>query len=100
MQHSNAGLSFRSHMHIRTLSSGRSHIAGYAISWPGETVRKTLVETLQQAIRRKYRCVAVHFRTVPVTVEFRGKNIWDGEVEEFHLRACPHAEKCYAWMNG
>ena len=63
-------------------------------------MRDDLVEKLRLAIYRKYRCRAVHFRTVPVKLEFKGKAIWNGQVEEFHLSACPLAKKCFAWVNG
>jgi hypothetical protein len=60
--------------------------------------RTRQIDALRQAIRRKHRCVAVHFRTVPVRLEFKGKVLWDGEVEEFHLSNCSAARKCYAWI--
>lgn len=40
---------------------------------------------------------AEHVETVPVTEEFQGQTVWDGEVEVFDLKDHPKAKKAYAW---
>ncbi|HEY6244619.1 MAG TPA: hypothetical protein VIX17_11755 [Pyrinomonadaceae bacterium] len=40
---------------------------------------------------------AEHVETVPVTEEFQGQTVWDGEVEVFELKDHPKAKRGYGW---
>jgi len=55
------------------------------------------LERLQDAIRKLHGCESKHIQTVPVVETFKGKTVWDGEVEVFDLIGHPKASKCYAW---
>lgn len=61
-------------------------------------VQRELLEDLRKAIQRQCRCRSLHFRTVPVSVERKGKVIWSGNVEEFNLISHAEAKKGYAWI--
>ena len=52
---------------------------------------------LKTKIRLLHGCDATHRQTVPVKEVFRGKVIWDGEVEIFDLCGHAKAKHCYAW---
>ena len=52
---------------------------------------------LQAAILRLHGCEATYLETVPVTEEFQGETVWQGEVEVFELHGHPKAKRCYAW---
>jgi hypothetical protein len=55
---------------------------------------------LQVAIQELHKCGAVYRQTVPVHEVFRGKTVWQGEVEVFDLYGHPKAKRCYAWTHG
>ena len=55
------------------------------------------IEELQDVIRKLHGCFATHVETVPVTEEFQGETIWQGQVEVFDIRGHPKAKKVYAW---
>jgi hypothetical protein len=55
------------------------------------------LEEVSLAILKTLGVEADHLDTVPVREEFRGKIIWDGEVEVFNLIGHPEAARCYAW---
>ena len=52
---------------------------------------------LKAKIRLLHGCEAAHRQTVPVKEVFRGKIIWDGDVEVFDLTGHAKAKRCYAW---
>ena len=52
---------------------------------------------LQEAIRKLHGCESAHVATVPVVETFKGKTVWEGEVEVFTLTGHPKASRCYAW---
>lgn len=54
---------------------------------------------LKLAVEHLHNCGAVHRSTVPVTEVFRGKTIWQGEVEVFDLNGHPKAKLAYAWSH-
>jgi len=58
---------------------------------------KGYIERLQDAIRRMHGCTAGHVAKSPVTELFKGKIVWQGEVEVFVLHGHPTAQRCYAW---
>ena len=43
------------------------------------------IEELQEAIRHIYTRSQRYVETVPVTEEFQGQTVWEGEVEVFDL---------------
>jgi hypothetical protein len=52
---------------------------------------------LQAAILNLHGCEATYLETVPVTEEFQGETVWQGEVEVFRLSGHPKAKTAYAW---
>lgn len=54
-------------------------------------------EGLRQAIRAVHGCESEHSGTFHVREMFGGQVVWDGDVEEFHLRGHPKASTAYAW---
>ena len=45
-------------------------------------------------------CGAIQSETVPVHEVFRGKTVWQGDVEVFDLIGHPKAKRCYGWSHG
>ncbi len=52
---------------------------------------------LASKIHLLHGCEAKHRQTVPVKEVFRGKTVWNGEVEVFDLTGHAKAKRCYAW---
>ena len=59
----------------------------------------TYLEELRDVIRHLHGAGATHVETVPVTEVFKGKTVWEGEVEVFELHGHPTASKVYAWTH-
>lgn len=55
------------------------------------------IEELKTAILNVHGATATHVETVPVTEEFQGKTVWQGEVEVFTIRGHPKAKRAYGW---
>src|SRR5262245_10420851 len=55
------------------------------------------LQRLTESIFSLYRCEAKHVATTPVREEFKGKTVFDGEVEVFELKAHPTAKRLFAW---
>lgn len=60
------------------------------------------LKELDAAIVKLHGCEGVHIKTVPVKEVFKGKTVWEGDVEVFKLsddprRGHPVAKHCYAW---
>ena len=55
--------------------------------------------TLRDAVEKLHNVNATHLESVPVKEEFRGKTVWDGIVEVFHIKGHPGTDKAYAWMH-
>lgn len=55
------------------------------------------IEELQAVILNLHGCNAVHVETVPVTEEFQGETVWQGEVEVFETTDHPKAKRIYGW---
>ena len=55
------------------------------------------IQHLAQAFRRLHECDAQHVETVPVIERWKGKTVWEGEVEVFDLIGHPKAKRGYAW---
>lgn len=58
---------------------------------------KEYIERLKTAIRNLHGCESTHTGTTPVKEMFRGKTIWEGDVETFQLTGHARASICYAW---
>ena len=52
---------------------------------------------LKAKIKQLHGCEATHRQTASVTEVFRGKIVWDGNVEVFSLTGHARAKRCYAW---
>jgi len=46
-----------------------------------------------------HNCGAVWRESVPITEIFRGKTLWQGEVEVFDLQNHPKAKRAYGWSH-
>jgi len=57
------------------------------------------IADLKSEIRRLHGLESVHVRTVPLTEQFEGKILWQGEVETFDVVGHPTARRCFAWGN-
>jgi hypothetical protein len=55
------------------------------------------LERLRSVIRAVHGAESKHHETVPVVERFKGKIVWEGEVEVFDLMDHPKAKTCYAW---
>jgi hypothetical protein len=55
------------------------------------------IEELKAAILNVHGATAMHVKTVPVTEEFQGKTVWQGEVEVFDIHGHPKAKRAYGW---
>lgn len=51
----------------------------------------------RKAVEAMHGCTATYAETVPVREAFRGKTVWEGEVEVFTLANHPKAKRAYAW---
>lgn len=52
---------------------------------------------LQAAFKKLHGCEARHVETVPVIERWKGKTVWEGEVEVFDLIGHPTAKRGFAW---
>ena len=60
--------------------------------------KQDYITALKEAIYNMHGCHATHIRTEHVHEMFRGKTVWDGDVEVFtvdHVRA----RRAYAWAH-
>src|ERR1017187_2525633 len=57
------------------------------------------ISRVQVAIMQLHNCGATWRETVPVHEVFRGKTVWQGDVEVFDLTGHPKAKRCYAWSH-
>jgi hypothetical protein len=55
------------------------------------------IADLQREIRSLHGLESFHVRTVPLTEQFEGKILWQGEVETFDVAGHPTARRCFAW---
>ena len=51
-------------------------------------------------VTQLHECDALHVATVPVREVFKGKTLWEGDVEVFDLIGHPKAKRCYGWSYG
>ena len=52
---------------------------------------------LRDTFKKLHDCEAVHVETVPVIERWKGKIVWEGDVEVFDLFGHPKAKRGYAW---
>lgn len=52
------------------------------------------------AIMHLHKCGATWCESARVHEVFRGKTLWQGEVEVFDLTGHPKAKRCYGWTYG
>lgn len=57
------------------------------------------IAALRAVILRLHGCESVHVRTEHVHETFRGKTVWNGDVEVFSLINHPKAMHAYAWAH-
>ena len=55
------------------------------------------LQRLTDSVFSLYGCQAKHVATTPVKEEFRGKVVFDGDVEVFELQGHPTAKRLFAW---
>ena len=55
------------------------------------------IEEIKAAFLALHGCDAEYVETVPVTEEFQGEVIWEGDVEVFDIRGHPKATRGYGW---
>lgn len=60
---------------------------------------KEYIERLQMVIHQLHGCSSQHVGTVPVHEVFRGKTVWQGDVEVFNLTGHAKAKRCFAWSH-
>ena len=58
---------------------------------------KDYIEELKAALLSLHGVQARHVETVPVTEEFQGETVWQGEVEVFDIDGHPKAKRAYGW---
>jgi hypothetical protein len=54
---------------------------------------------LQVAVSQLHNCGSVWRESVPVTEIFRGKTLWNGDVEVFDLNGHPKAKRAFGWSH-
>ena len=52
---------------------------------------------LIEVIRQKFDCEAQWLRSEHVRDEWRGRTVWEGDVQIFAVKGCATAETAYAW---
>jgi len=57
------------------------------------------ISRVQVAIMQLHNCSATWRETMPVREVFRGKTIWQGDVEVFDLAGHPKAKRAYCWSH-
>jgi hypothetical protein len=55
------------------------------------------IAEIKAVILNLHGALAEHVETVPVSEEFQGQTVWEGEVEVFDLEDHPKAKRAYAW---
>jgi hypothetical protein len=55
------------------------------------------IQRLLDAIRHMHGCASSYVETVAVKETFKGKTVWEGDVDLFDLTGHATASQCYAW---
>ena len=66
---------------------------------PSDSLTDSEIALLQQAVERRYACVAVPIKEAPVRKRVDGKTVWEGLVEILELVDHPKAIRAYAWFS-
>jgi len=61
--------------------------------------RQEYLDRLQVAVQELHKCGAVQRDSVPVHEVFRGKTVWEDQVEVFDLIGHPKTKWCCAWSH-
>lgn len=61
--------------------------------------KQDYIAQVQVAVQQLHNCGAVWRETVPVHEVFKGKTVWQGDVEVFDLHDHAKAKRCYAWSH-
>jgi hypothetical protein len=61
--------------------------------------KQEYLDKLALAVSHLHKCGAKWRETVPVHEVFRGKTVWQGDVEVFDLTGHPKAKRAYAWSH-
>lgn len=64
------------------------------------SAQKAYIERLRGVIEHLHGCKAVWEASTPVHEVFRGKTVWQGDVEVYALTGHPKARRCYGWSYG
>ena len=67
---------------------------GQLRNWLNAVANKDRIERLKQVIFHLHKSDAKHIGSVPVRELFRGRTVWQGEVEVFDLTGHPKAKQC------
>ncbi len=63
------------------------------------TNKQAYISAIRLAITQTHGCESVHVGTVPVHETFKGRTVWNGNVEVFSLINHPKAKRLYAWAH-
>lgn len=66
---------------------------------PSDRLTDSEIVLLREAVERKYACVAVPIKAMPVRKQAEGKTAWEGLVEILELAGHPKAIRAYAWFS-
>jgi hypothetical protein len=61
--------------------------------------KRDYIAQVQVVVSQMYNCGALWRESVPIHEMFRGKTIWQGDVEVFDLHGHPKAKRAYAWSH-
>ena len=61
--------------------------------------KQDYIARVQVAVQQLHNCGAIWRETVSVHEVFRGKTVWQGDVEVFDLTGHPKAKRAYAWSH-
>ena len=64
------------------------------------SAKSKFIERLRLVVEHLHGCKASWFESVAVKEVFRGKTVWEGDVEVFDLTGHPKAKRCYGWSYG
>jgi hypothetical protein len=59
----------------------------------------TTIKDLQDALENLHGVKATHKESVPVKEVWKGKTVWEGIVEVFHIEGHPKTNKAYVWLH-
>ena len=57
------------------------------------------IQELKDALEKLHGVKATHQESVPVKETWKGKTVWEGIVEVFHIEGHPRTDKAYVWLH-